>query len=106
MAPNQEPAVMPPQNVSSRYGVAGYRGSHVIAGTVPAATAASPAAVVVAAPVPAKSAGLAARGELVKRAMVLGLKGSGSTAELTERIAAKEAELAAAEAAGSDRAGD
>jgi hypothetical protein len=42
----------------------------------------------------APAAGLAARAELVKRAKELGLKGSGTVAELTEKISARELELA------------
>lgn len=93
MAENKEPAVVAPQNVASKYGTAGYRGNHIIAGgTRPTPT--SPAVAVASRVQPAPTAGLAARATLVKRAMELGLKGSGTTAELGKAIAAREEWLA------------
>jgi hypothetical protein len=95
MAPNKDPLIMPPQNVSSRYGVAGYHGNHVIAGTQPAPVAAVSVAVTpMPAAQPAQGSGLARRADLVKHAMELGLKGSGTAAELAAAIAAREEWLA------------
>jgi hypothetical protein len=97
MAPNKapkEPVYMPGQGVSPKYGVAGYRGSHVIVGEPPKG---APAVVATpkAEPHATAPASFEHRKELVRRAVELGLKGSGTNAEIEAAIATRESELAA-----------